>query len=215
MSRTTFLGGRSKTFSLLFQPLTTMMVLFKIILLFPFLSCIQASSTVGPLFLEEYGDEEFQSDLHRPFELFNMSQTSWGRGPHVNGSQAQSWSQLHYQNHSEQSCIPQAEVGAAYTLSIWLPVVGRHEFFLKVVSSEAAHMRVSGLIKINDTIPFDVADCDGNCNFQLSKETIRTLRWPFFISVKRVIFNPKPDDNVVLVISAAVLNTRWLQLERV
>lgn len=114
----------------------------------------------------------------------------------------------------EKSSIPVAPLGGVYTLSVKLPVVGRHEFYLKVVNEDHVHLKVTGKINIDELVPFQIVDTDGNAAFQLSGAAIKTLRWPYFIQVKSVQLK-EASDQVAVVISAAVFKTWWLDLERV
>lgn len=83
-------------------------------------------------------------------------------------------------------------IGASYSLLERLPIVGKHKFYIKILSPTKAYVKVEGTVKIDEVIPYKVRQ-DGTFDVQFSSKTLRALRFPFFINIRRIGYNMKTD----------------------
>lgn len=95
-------------------------------------------------------------------------------------------------------CDSNIPVGAFYTLSLNVPVIGSQTFELKILSPSVAHLRIKGrILNINDTVRYHL-DEDGNLEFSLSEKTKRILR-RFRTSLSSVEYCNETDTPRVVV----------------
>ena len=73
---------------------------------------------------------------------------------------------------TDQAILP---IGAYYARSMKFPVLGEQAFSLRILSSGEAHLQISGMLNIDEIIPFD-ADISGRLNFSLNSQTHATLK---------------------------------------
>jgi hypothetical protein len=66
-------------------------------------------------------------------------------------------------------------LGATYRQAMCFPVLGQQVFQIRILSENLAHLVISGMMTIDEVVPYTV-DGQGRLLFALSSKTMRTLK---------------------------------------
>jgi hypothetical protein len=66
--------------------------------------------------------------------------------------------------------------GAIYQKVLQIPVLGRQCFRLSILGNGRAHLQVSGMMQIDETLDYQVRQCDGSFSLLLSDRIHKVLR---------------------------------------
>lgn len=71
---------------------------------------------------------------------------------------------------------PWFEPGSMYKSEFLVPILGAQTFLLDIVDESAARIRISGILKLDDMIQYDINEDTGEISFSLAEKTQRVLR---------------------------------------
>jgi len=132
--------------------------------------------------LFSYGDTEFAFRSSTPDPIWGFVVGKTPRRKFIPSSDGQ------------KSSFP--PVGALYSLTLPIPILGKQNFELNILDKGRAVLKVIGVLKINDTINFDIDPTSGRLQFALSDETQRTLK-QFRTRLLRATYDGASDTPII------------------
>jgi len=101
---------------------------------------------------------------------------------------------------------PSPSGGSLYTISVPVPVIGRHDASVLFFEDNSCHLKVTGSVKVDERVAFDM-NPNGSFKYSLSEKTMSILA-RFLVRVKETGYDAKKDETYMIASIASVLRFR-------